>query len=76
MLILTRNVGERVFVGRDLIIKVIGVVNNQVRLGFQAPIELEIHREEVRVRQLLDEATKRGAGPCYVEQRYDEWGEK
>lgn len=47
MLILTRRVGERVFIGDDIQLTVISVVGNQVRLGVHAPRDIEVHREEI-----------------------------
>lgn len=47
MLILTRRVGERILIGDDISITVLGVRGNQVRLGFDAPAEVAVHREEI-----------------------------
>ncbi len=46
MLILTRRRGERIIIG-DIVITMLGINGNQARLGFEAPDETEIHREEV-----------------------------
>jgi len=47
MLILTRKPGERVRIGEDVVITVFGVNGNQVRIGVDAPREVEVHREEI-----------------------------
>lgn len=47
MLILTRKTGERVRIGEDIVITVFGINGNQVRLGVDAPREIEVHREEI-----------------------------
>lgn len=47
MLILTRKPGERVRIGEDIVITVFGVNGNQVRIGVDAPREIEVHREEI-----------------------------
>ncbi|OGT44953.1 MAG: carbon storage regulator [Gammaproteobacteria bacterium RIFCSPHIGHO2_12_FULL_38_11] len=48
MLVLTRSVGERLFIQDGLIkIQVLEVKGNQVRIGIEAPKEIAIHREEV-----------------------------
>ena len=47
MLILTRRVGERILIGDDVSITVLGVRGNQVRLGVDAPAEVAVHREEI-----------------------------
>lgn len=50
MLVLTRRVGERLFIGDDIILIVLGAKGNQIRLGFQAPFQVNIVREEVALR--------------------------
>ena len=50
MLILTRRPGESVKIGDDITITVLGVRGNQLRLGFTAPQNVAVHREEVYVR--------------------------
>lgn len=48
MLVLSRKVGERIMVpGCDMTISVVRVIGNNVRLGFVAPPEVTVHREEV-----------------------------
>jgi carbon storage regulator len=49
MLVLTRSINERLFIGSkgEVTIKVISIVGNQVRLGIEAPREVEVHREEI-----------------------------
>jgi carbon storage regulator len=47
MLILTRRVGESLMIGNNVTVTVLGVNGNQVRLGVNAPKEVEVHREEV-----------------------------
>lgn len=50
MLILTRRVGQSVVIGDELYCTVLGFWDNQVRLGFDAPESLKIHREEIHNR--------------------------
>jgi carbon storage regulator len=47
MLILTRRPGESVKIGDDVTVTVLGVRGNQLRLGFTAPQNIAVHREEV-----------------------------
>jgi carbon storage regulator len=47
MLILTRKVGETLMVGEDVTVTVMAVNGNQVRIGINAPKDVEVHREEV-----------------------------
>ena len=47
MLILTRRVGEALMVGDDTKIVVLGVKGSQIRLGINAPKDVQVHREEI-----------------------------
>ncbi|HHH36273.1 MAG TPA: carbon storage regulator [Gammaproteobacteria bacterium] len=47
MLILTRKVGETLVIGDDITVTICAVKNSQVRVGIQAPKDVEIHREEI-----------------------------
>ena len=62
MLVLTRRVGERVAIGPDVAVEVMGVKGNQVRLGIDAPAEIEVHREEIAERIRLERTTGRRRG--------------
>ena len=63
MLILTRKPGERVRIGEDVVVTVFGVNGNQVRIGVDAPREVEVHREEIYRRiQSEQKATNKSQG--------------
>ncbi len=47
MLILTRRVGETLYVGDEIKVTVLGVKGNQVRIGVAAPDDVPVHREEI-----------------------------
>lgn len=53
MLILTRRIGEKLMIGDDISVTILGVKGNQVRIGVHAPEDVAIHREEIydRVRR-------------------------
>lgn len=47
MLILTRRSGESIRIGDDVTITILGLNGAQVRIGINAPKEIEVHREEI-----------------------------
>lgn len=47
MLVLTRKIGELVRIGDAITVRVLAVRNRQVSLGFVAPSDVKIYREEV-----------------------------
>lgn len=47
MLILNRKPGERLVIGRNIVVTMIEARAGRVRLGFEAPEGTPIHREEV-----------------------------
>ncbi len=47
MLVLARKVGERIFIGDDIVITVLETSNNKVRIGIDAPKCLKVFREEL-----------------------------
>ena len=56
MLILTRKIGEKLVIGDEVIISVLGVKGSQVRIGIVAPIEIQVHREEIYQRIVKERA--------------------
>lgn len=53
MLILTRKPAEEIYIGPDIIITVIEVKGKQVRLGIEAPREIQIHRSGIKNKEAL-----------------------
>ncbi|HHT9914886.1 TPA: carbon storage regulator CsrA [Legionella pneumophila] len=53
MLVLTRKVGESVVIGEDIYCTVISYQHGEVRLAFDAPQSLPIHRDEIQRRIYL-----------------------
>lgn len=73
MLSLTREVGQKIVIGDDVVVTVIAVSSNgRVRLGIEAPKQVRIDREEVleRVRQANRESASTAPD---VEINAEEW---
>ncbi len=49
MLVLSRKIGERIWIGQDVVITVTEIENNRVRLGIEAPRSVPIWRSELIV---------------------------
>lgn len=47
MLVLSRNKGERIVIGNNIVLTVVDIRGDRVRLGFTGPTEVPIHREEI-----------------------------
>ena len=58
MLILTRKDNESLFIGDDIEITVLGLKGNQVRIGINAPKDIDVHREEVYRRIESEQSSK------------------
>jgi carbon storage regulator len=50
MLVLSRKAGQRIVVGQNIVVTVLDVRGDRVKLGFVAPNDVSIHREEVHRR--------------------------
>ena len=62
MLILTRRLGESVKIGDEVTVTVLGIKGSQVRLGFTAPRDVAVHREEIYERLRAVPARHRAVG--------------
>jgi carbon storage regulator len=47
MLVLSRKVGEEIIIGDNIRVRVLSIHGNQIRLGFVAPRDVQIHRDEL-----------------------------
>ena len=47
MLVLSRKLGERILIGDDVAVTLVRIGPNSVRIGIEAPRELNIVREEL-----------------------------
>ena len=57
MLVLSRKLGERIVVGDQVTIVVLAISGERIKLGFEAPPEVPIHRFEVHHRIAAEPAT-------------------
>ena len=61
MLVLSRKKNEAIVIGGQITIRVVEIRGDKVRLGFDAPDDVEIHRDEVWA-AIQREQTREGAG--------------
>lgn len=47
MLILTRRITEQLKIGDHVTVTVLGIKGNSVRIGIEAPKQVQVHRKEV-----------------------------
>jgi carbon storage regulator len=47
MLVLTRKLNEEIKVGKDIVIKILSISENQIKIGIDAPKNVQILRNEV-----------------------------
>jgi carbon storage regulator len=57
MLFLYRSIDERIIIGDDITVTVLGVKGNQIRVGIEAPKDVPVHREEIYLRINADAHT-------------------
>jgi len=60
LLILTRKIGEGIFLGDDIRISVLEIRGKQIRIGIEAPTNIVVLREEIY--QRVQEENLRAAG--------------
>ena len=56
MLVLSRKVNEQIVIGDNIRVTVVSIRGNQIRLGFEAPPDVLIFREELRPGHALHHA--------------------
>ncbi|MFV2046282.1 carbon storage regulator CsrA [Metabacillus sp. YM-086] len=47
MLVLTRKIKESIKIGEDIEITILSINGDQIKLGINAPKDVEIHRKEI-----------------------------
>lgn len=48
MLVLSRKVSEKIYIGDDVVITIVRITGHQVRIGISAPREMNVVREEIK----------------------------
>jgi carbon storage regulator len=65
MLILARHQGERIVIdGGRIVIDVVAILPDKVRLGFTAPADCRVDRQEVHDRRRADGEAEMKGGPA------------
>ena len=54
MLILTRRIGEKLIIGENVTVTILGVKGRQIRIGIDAPRDVTVNREEIFQRILKE----------------------
>ena len=62
MLVLTRRVGEKLVIGENVTVTILGVKGNQIRIGIDAPRDITVNREEIYQRILKERKDLRMVG--------------
>lgn len=57
MLILTRKAGETITIGDNIQVKVLSIKGGQVRIGIDAPREINVNREEVQAAAVTEQSS-------------------
>jgi carbon storage regulator len=60
MLVLSRQLGETIMIGRDIEVKVVGIRGGKVSLGIQAPRQVPVNRLEICDCSYLEDHSGRG----------------
>lgn len=56
MLVLSRKQGESIIIGNDIVVTVLEVRPDHIRLGIDAPRSVTVHREEVYLEVMRENA--------------------
>lgn len=72
MLVLSRKKGQKIVVGGCVHVTVIEIRGDRVKLAFDAPHQVPVHREEIyrriqREKQQLEESEAHGQSPFFSE---------
>jgi len=54
MLVLSRKLNQKVYIGPDVCVTIVGIDRGKIRLGISAPKEVVIYREEIMTEEQLE----------------------
>ena len=57
MLVLSRKVGERIWIGENIAVTVVRITGGGVRIGIEAPNDMAVVREELKKKMESSEST-------------------
>ena len=57
-MILTRRASETICIGNDIFVTVLSCEKGNVRIGIEAPKDVEVDREEIRRRKMAGRSVK------------------
>ena len=58
MLVLSRKAGERIWIGDDISVTVVRISGGGVRIGIEAPKEMPVVREELKLKMDLEDSSE------------------
>lgn len=76
MLILTRRSGEGIRIGDEIKVQILEIKGNQVRIGIEAPQDIQVHRDEVYERIKSENITAASVTPDYLQRLFKLWADK
>ena len=63
MLVLSRKIGEKIMIGGNIVVTVTDCQGDRVKLGFECPVEIPIHRQEIYDRMCGERAASSAPTP-------------
>ena len=60
MLVLSRTVGEKIVIDKNITITITSIKDKKVRIGIDAPMSVTIDRDEIRVAKLRSNQAIKG----------------
>lgn len=61
MLVLTRKLGQSIQIGDNIEVKIVAIEGDQIKLGINAPRDIDIHRKEIYL-AIQEENSQAAAG--------------